>query len=90
MATLGEHNAMGLLSRPKRHPAPTDHRADFIGHQSDTPLALTDPRLPERVRSLGKSLGSDLACVLRTDTEKGIEWWLMSHEGELLEAIWFE
>jgi hypothetical protein len=90
MASPGEHKTMGFLMRPPRHPDPTDHRADFIGHHSDTPLALTDPRLPEPVRRLGQQFGADLACVLRNDTDQGIEWWLMSHEDELLEAIWFE
>lgn len=81
---------MGIFSRPKRFPDPTDGRADFAGHDSNTPLLLADSRLPARVSSLGASFGPDLAAVHRMDTDQGIEWWFISHDGGLLEALSFE
>jgi hypothetical protein len=71
-------------------PDPTDNSPDFQGHDSDTPLALSDPRLPAQVRTIAESFGADLAYIGRIDTDQGIEWWLMSHDSELLEAVWFE
>jgi hypothetical protein len=81
---------MGMFGRPARHPDPTDGRADFSSHDSDTPLSITDLRLPSKVRSLGETFGSDLAAIHRMNTDRGIEWWFMAHDGNLLESLWFE
>jgi hypothetical protein len=81
---------MSLWNRPRQHPDPTSGHAAFAGHHSDTPIALHDARLPPQVRALAQSFGTQAACVHRMQTDKGIEWWLMGHEGDLLEALWFE
>jgi hypothetical protein len=81
---------MAFFSRKAKHPDPTDNSPDFQGHDSNAPLTLSDPRLPAQIRTTAESFGADLAYMLRVQTQAGIEWWLMSHDDELLEAVWFE
>jgi hypothetical protein len=81
---------MSLWNRTHPHPDPTSGQAAFAGHHSDTPIALHDPRLPVQVLALAQSFGSQATCVHRMQTAKGIEWWVLNHEGDLLEALWFE
>ena len=81
---------MSFWNRHRQHPDPTAGQPAFAGHHSDTPIALHDARLPAQVLALAQSFGTQAACVHRVQTDRGIEWWLMDHDGDLLEALWFE
>ncbi len=71
------------------HPDPTAGTPDFAGHNEDIAIALRDARLPAQVRALAQSFGTQAACVHRMQTNRGIEWWVLNHQGDLLEALWF-
>ena len=80
---------MTFWNKPMHHPDPTAGTPDFAGHNEDIAIALRDARLPAQVRALAQSFGTQAACVHRMQTNRGIEWWVLNHQGDLLEALWF-
>ncbi len=54
----------------------------------NNPVSLLDPSLPSCIREALIEVMANDDVIFRVETDKGIEWWLMDKDGELIESFW--
>lgn len=56
----------------------------------EVPVDPDDPRIPPAIREAVLERISFGDVLHRVVTDNGIEWWLISDEGEFIDAFWLE